>query len=184
MEAAPQQWRPGVPVTDTTPMADIAAALAFGQSDDAFNAIAELLKKRNCITVADWKGWLKGEFLMMVKLSCGKTKKHRNAYLVGFESATGVKLELEVGGDGLFVKVKKQSGGDTTGLSAQLAPSENFMPTKWLPDLRVYEGVPKKCDAPFLTDPQEKLYLDLLWLAAQVRPRIRRVPCAHASPCT
>ena len=165
-----EPWRPGQPVQDTTLLCDIAAVLAFGQSDNSFAEIAELLSRRNCNTVRDWQTWTKGEFLMLVK-SCSKLKKNRHAYLACFQSATGYSLEVEIVKDeaGPLVKVKKQSGGDTTSLSRKQAASETFNPSKWLPDLRVYEGVPKQGNADYIDDTEEKLYLDKLWLAAQVR---------------
>ena len=82
-------------------------------------------------------------------------------------------------------KVKKQSGGDTTAMSAKQAPSETFNHSKWLPDMRVYEGVPKKGDAEYMEKEQEELYVDKLWLCAIVRSQsaLSRVHAAHVYAC-
>ena len=181
-----EPWRPGQAVTHRTSICDIAAALAFGQQDQAFAAIGEQLKARNCVSVDDFSRWLKGEFLMLVK-SCPSLNltKHRNAYLAGFESATGIKLEVEravKGEAGPLSKVKKQSGGDTSALSKKQPPSNTFNASKWLPDLRVYQGVAKKDDAEYIGDEEEKLYLDKLWLAAHVR--LARISHSTHIACT
>ena len=166
-------WRPGQAVTQCTSVCDIAAALAFGQQDHAFAAIGEQLKARNCVSVADWSTWTKGEFLMLVRSAPDlNLKKHRNAYLAGFESATGMKLEVErVVKDeaGPLSKVKKQSGGDTTALCTKQAASDGFVASKWLPDARVYMSAPLSHSCDYMEDEEEKLYLDLMWLAAIVR---------------
>ena len=184
-EAPPEPWRPGLPVRDETALRDIAAAMAFGHNDQTFVEIAELLTNRKCCTVADWKTWHKGEFLTLVKVSIPKTKKHRNAYLAGFESATGHKLTVDddVKSENPMSKVKKQSGGDTTAMSAKQVPSENFNGSKWLPDMRVYEGVPTKAEADYIEEEQEKLYLDKLFLCAIVRSfkALSPMPLAYMS---
>ena len=171
MMAEAADWRPGQPVRDDTSLCQIGDALAFGQTDDAFAEIAQQLHSRNCATVADWRTWHKGEFASMIKASGVKLKKHRNAYLVGFEVATGHKLavDTDVKSENRSSNVKQPSGGDMYARCAKLAPSELFNSTKWLPDIRVYEGVPRKADADYIDEEAEKLYLDKLWLCAIVR---------------
>ena len=109
------QWRPGQAVTDSVKLSDIACALSFGQGDDMFAKIELQLRKRGCATVGDWRDWTKGEFFTLMKSSCILLRKSRQAYLKGFESATGVTLRtgIEVAeGNGLMKQEKKSSGGD------------------------------------------------------------------------
>ena len=185
-DAAPEPWRPGQPVQEHTKLVDLAAVVAFGQQDETFNQIALLLKARNCISVSNWQDWQKSEFLSLVRAHCPTMKRHRNAYLAGFESMTGHKLCVESGinAEGPFVKVKKQTGGDMMGMSNKQATSEGFNASKWLPDALVYSDVPKKEDAEYISEEQEKLYLDKLWLAANVLAiECRRMP-PRATPIT
>ena len=168
--AASAPWRPGDPITDDVPIADIAKFLAFGQNDPAFDRIASLLGKRGCTSVAQWRDWTKSEFYTMLKIADDSLKKKRNAYLRGFEVAIGHELSV-TSDEKLAIKAegdKASCGGDMMQLSRKLSASQGFNPVKWQPDALVFDGVPKKGDADFIDDEKEKLYLDKLWLAAQV----------------
>jgi hypothetical protein len=123
--------------------------------------------------VGDWRDWTKGEFFTLMKSSCILLRKSRQAYLKGFESATGVTLRtgIEVAeGNGLMKQEKKSSGGDMMAQSRKVL-SDTFNATKWSPDPHVYEGVPKKTDVLYMDPEDEKLYVDKLWLALQVLAR-------------
>ena len=183
-----QEWRPGLAVTDASKLCDIACALSFGQSDNAFSDIAALLHKRGCITVGDWHEWSKAEFFTMIKSNADlKLKKNRHAYLKGFESATGHALGGGVDGssNGLIKAEKQTSGGDMMALSRKVV-SKDFNASKWHPDARVYEGVPRAADVEHMDDEAEKLYLDKLWLALQAHAFARSSPClqSHTPPHT
>ena len=174
------EWRPGQAVVDATKISDLAAALAFGQSDDTYITLAEMLSQRGCDTVGKWRTWTKGEFFTLIKSKSDlKMKKHRNAYLTGFESATRQPLRIEAAaagdGNGLIKSEKKRSGGDMLQLSRKVV-SSTFNGSKWEPDALVYEGLPKKGEVEFLGPEDEKLYMDKLWLCAQV---LARLPTQH-----
>jgi hypothetical protein len=152
----------------TTRRSSIWRATAFGQHDDTYITIAELLAARGCATVLDWRSWTKGEFFTMIKAKKELVmKKHRVSYLAGFESATGHTLGVEDAGD-IAVKTEGQKvGGDMMEASRKVI-DKSFNGSKWQPDPLVYEGVPKLAEMDFIDDKDEKLYLDRLWLCAQV----------------
>ena len=181
-------WNTSLPVTGRSSLKDMCRALAMVGADDAFNEIGELLEKRGCKTPDDWEGWLKGEFTSLVRNSTIKLKKHRNAYLKALEAMCGRTLVVERAGvksesDDPFAKVKKASGGDTTLLSTKVAPSSDFNARQWQPDARVYNGISTWGRAEFMDDEEEKLYLDRLYLAAQVDAPCARAPCPHSPLC-
>eukprot|EP00966_Prymnesium_polylepis_P235438 5445169-Prymnesium_polylepis.1 len=62
---------------------------------------------------------------------------------------------------------KGKCGGDTTLACTKIATSDDFNPTKWVPDALVYDGVPRASHQRIMSDADEKLYLDKLWLCAQ-----------------
>ena len=148
----------------------MAAALAFGQQDETWNAIATLLEKRNCKTVGDWRAWTKGEFLTLLNSGACELKRHRNAYLVGFEQATGHNLSTFAGlePDPFAMKEKKATGGDLLCRSRKVAASAEFVASKWQPDALVFDGVPRASEKEYFDKQEEELYLDKLWLSLQV----------------
>ena len=160
-------WRPGRVLHDSVSISDIAAALAFGQGDSSYNKVAELLASRNCKTVGDLRDWTQCEFHALLRTT-SELKKGRHVYLAGLQSATQVVLGVE----GMKVKAegKGKCGGDTTLACAKIAPSDDFNLTKWVPDALVYDGVPRASEQQFMSEPDEKLYLDKLWLCAQADP--------------
>ena len=180
-DAAPAPWRPGLPLTAETRLADVAAVVTFGQNDPAYDAIATALHKRNCITLDNWSDWTKGEFFSCIKSAAVVLKKNRNAYLSALETATQRKLLIErsrILGDQDKTAEKKPTGGDMLGLSKKVQASDDFNPMRWVPDPIVYEGIPKKDEVDYLEKEHEELLLDRLWLALQACARHNASPRA------
>ena len=61
-EEAREPWRPGLAQTETTLIAHVAAAVAFGQCDESYNRVSMLLASRNCKTRDDLLEWTVAEF--------------------------------------------------------------------------------------------------------------------------
>ena len=72
--------------------------------------------------------------------------------------------------DEVMKKEGEKTGGDMTQRSSKQAPSVGFVPSKYVPDGRVYAGLPAKNSARFLDTNDEQFYLDKLWLDAQFNP--------------
>ena len=71
---------------------------------------------------------------------------------------------------GLVTPARVTTGGNMSAACIKQEPSSAFMPRKYVPDGRVYEGLYERGATLFMSPEQEKLYLDRLWLDAQANP--------------
>ena len=169
--ALPVPWRPGGALQYNSSLADICAALDFGCADTAYGAIAAKLATRNCTTKGDLEDWGHGEVISLVRplQALGKLKKRPEAYVAALAHATDIKFTSEVKAE-IGTKVKAETGGDHSTKCTKILASATFSAYKYLPDGRIYAGVPTTADQETLDEDEEKLYLDSLWIDAIANP--------------
>ena len=162
MEGAPEPWRPGMALTDSTRLVDICAAVAFGQSKEGYNQVGQALASRNCLTIRDWREYTVCELYSLMK-TLDDLKSKRHYFLAGLQAVTQIKLKS----DDVKAEGMGKSGGDTTSGCRKVEPGPDFNPAAYVPDGLVYEGVPRAEIMPCMEDGHDKLYLDKLWLELQ-----------------
>ena len=166
-------WAPGVPVTSLTPLEPILSAIGFGMQDlESYATIADKFKARSVNTVGDLFGsdasWQREELL-----GCLRTlalKKSPLSYLGAIEAAVGETVGMERSDETTTGPARVTTGGNMSAACIKQEPSSAFMPRKYVPDGRVYEGLYERGATLFMSPEQEKLYLDRLWLDAQANP--------------
>ena len=145
-------------------MAPLLACIGIGQQDAAsYNAICEKLAMRNCVSVANLLELELSELASMIRPL--ELQKNPLVYV----TAMGAAIDHEFK-DTVEVKLKKPKGGDIHSRSTKLEPTGNFNAWKHEPDGRVYFGLPKSEMCQFLSAEDAQLYLDRLWLDAQLHP--------------
>ena len=85
---------------------------------------------------------------------------------------------LDPCGDNQLVKSETKVGSDMMTLSHKVT-NESFNAYKWHPDPLVYVGVLAACETKYMDDDEERLYIDLLWLALQVTPK--QLACSNST---
>ena len=108
MEGAPEPWRPGMALTDSTRLVDICAAVAFGQSKEGYNQVGQALASRNCLTIRDWREYTVCELYSLMK-TLDDLKSKRHYFLAGLQAVTQIKLKS----DDVKAEGMGKSGGDT-----------------------------------------------------------------------
>ena len=163
-----QAWGPLQAVERDSSLIDILNCCGVAGDGAAYKFIGQTLKERNCETVGtlfEDGGWTKAQWGALFR-GAKPLSKSRHAYLAALEKVCGRKLMVDScikseSGE----KEQGQIGGDTS-LNCRKEPvSADFNCSTWVPDGFVYAQV--NTTNKYLSDEDEKLYLDLLWLAVQ-----------------
>ena len=157
-------WTPGQPITPEVPLAPLLACIGIGQQDAAsYKAICEKLAVRNCVSVANLLELELSELTSMIRPL--ELQKNPLVYVTALGAAINHEFK-----DSFDVKLKKLKGGDMSKRCTKLEPTSNFNPWKHEPDGRVYLGLPNSEMCQYLSAEDAQLYLDRLWLDAQLHP--------------
>ena len=171
-EPQPCAWRPGDAIQDSSSLADIISALGFGRVDATdWMAIKDKLVARGCTTVSQVRDeWSAGELVSLIRPM--KPRSHPRVYITAIGSAIGRDLFKEEAS-----KVKCERGEAAAGQGAEwhlhctkVAKSTDFNSSKYKPDGRVFAQLPRKGAQDRMSQPEEELAVDLLWLDAHVNP--------------
>ena len=152
-------WQPHHAVTSATPISALLHCIAITGEGESYSLIAAKLDSRNCKTVGDLQQWTFGELRQSILAL--SLPKHFRAYMCAIASATGLTFVEE--------SSESSSHGSNWNLACTKKPiSPAFIPYAYTPDGRCYAHLPARGSAKYLTGEQEALYVDLLWLEAQV----------------
>ena len=155
-------WQPGHTVTSDTPLSALLNCIGVSGEGESYSLIGKKLEARNCKTVGDLEQWTYGE-LKQLLVALALPKNFR-AYISAIASATCLTFE------DIKEEVSAGQGAEWSTRCTKKAISSAFIPHSYTPDGRCYAHLPKKGAALYLDTEQEQLYVDLVWLEAQVHP--------------
>ena len=147
-------WNAREPVLPTTDLRQVLAVIGVGQLDsDSWSSVSAALESRACTTAGHLETRSRQELLTLLRTL--ELKKAPQSYLDVLLQVTGMSLMDD-----------RHTGGNMMGRCSKGQLADGFNMRKYTPDIRCFDGIPRKDESQWLDKPEWDLLQDLLVLEA------------------